>query len=520
MGKETRKAVIVGAGPGGLAAAILLAKSGVKVTVVEKCASVGGRTSTLEQDGFRFDIGPTFFLYPRVLKEIFAAAGYDLDTEVPMKRLDPQYRLVFGAGGELLATPNVAEMEQAIAAISPEDAQRFHHFLTHNRNKLSRFLPFLQSPFESWRDLAKPEMLKLLPLLAPWRSLDTDLQTHFKDERIRLGFSFQSKYLGMSPFRCPSLFSILSFLEYEHGVFHPVGGCGSVTRAMARIAESIGVEILLGEPVERIEIEHGKATGVRTGSRSLAADAVVVNADFAGAMQRMVPNHLRKRWTDERLEKKRFSCSTFMMYLGVDGLYDKVSHHTIFLAKNYRQNLQDIEHIHQLSDDPSFYVQNAGVTDRTLAPKGQSTLYVLLPVTHQTGTIDWARETPRLRELALRQLEKIGITDVERRIRTERIVTPADWESDFGLYKGATFSMAHSLNQMLHLRPHNRFEDIAGMYLVGGGTHPGSGLPVIFESARITSRLLLEDLKLEPQWQNNVQLTTPVESRELFEVAS
>jgi len=234
----------------------------------------------------------------------------------------------------------------------------------------------------------------------------------------------------------------------------------------------------------------------------------------------MVPNHLRKRWTDERLAKKRFSCSTFMMYLGVDGLYDKVSHHTIFLAKDYRQNLHDIEQTHSLSNDPSFYVQNAGVTDATLAPEGQSTLYVLLPVTHQTGSVDWEKETPRLREIALRQLEKIGINDVESRIKTERILTPAGWESEFGLYKGATFSMAHSLDQMLHLRPHNRFEDIEQMYLVGGGTHPGSGLPVIFESARITSRLLLEDLQIEPQWQNNVQRTTPLETNELFEVAS
>ncbi len=519
MGKASRKAVIVGAGPGGLAAAILLAKSGVEVSVVEKCNEVGGRTSTLRKDGFSFDIGPTFFLYPRVLKEIFAAAGYDLDSEVPMKRLDPQYRLVFGAGGELLATPNVVEMERAIAAISPEDARRFHHFLTHNRNKLSKFLPFLQSPFESWRDLAKPGMLKLLPLLAPWRSLDTDLQTHFKDERIRLGFSFQSKYLGMSPFRCPSLFSILSFLEYEHGVFHPIGGCGAVTRAMARIAEEIGVKILLNEPVERVEVEGGKAVGVRTANRYMPADAVVVNADFAGAMKRMVPNHLRKRWTDERLEKKRFSCSTFMMYLGIDGRYDNVSHHTIFLAKDYKQNLQDIEHTHQLSSDPSFYVQNASITDPTLAPAGQSTLYVLLPVTHQTGSVDWKKETPALRKLALRQLEKIGITDVESRIRTERIITPAGWETDFGLYKGATFSMTHSLDQMLHLRPHNRFEDIDQMYLVGGGTHPGSGLPVIFESARITSRLLLEDLQIEPQWQIN-ELPTPIKREQLYEVAS
>ncbi len=500
MQKQPRRAVIVGAGPGGLAAALLLAKSGVQVTVIDKRSQVGGRTSTLEQDGFNFDIGPTFFLYPRVLREIFAAVGYDLDREVPMTRLDPQYRLVFGSGGELLATPNVEKMTEAIAAISPEDAGRFHHFITHNRNKLEKFLPFLQSPFESWRDLAKPEMLKLLPLLAPWKSLDDDLQMHFKDERIRLGFSFQSKYLGMSPFRCPSLFSILSFLEYEHGVFHPTGGCGAVTRAMARIATEMGVEILLDEPVEKVEISGGKATAVRTANRTLQADAVVVNADFAGAMRRLVPDANRKKWTDQKLAGKKYSCSTFMMYLGVKGRYDDISHHTIYLAENYKQNLRDIEQNHVLSDQPSFYVQNASVTDSTLAPEGHSTLYVLLPVTHDTGSVDWAKETPRYRKLAFEQMAKIGLHDVEERVVTERIMTPTGWTEEFDLYKGATFSMAHSLDQMLHLRPHNRFEDVEQMYLVGGGTHPGSGLPVIFESARITSKLLLEDLKIDPQW--------------------
>ncbi len=483
---------------------MLLAKSGVKVTIVEKRDRVGGRTSSWEQDGFKFDVGPTFFLYPRVLKEIFTASGYDLDREVPMTRLDPQYRLVFGAGGELLATPDVAKMEQAIAAISPEDAVRFREFLARNRNKLEKFLPFLQSPFESWRDLAKPSMMKLLPLLAPWRSLDSDLQIHFKDERIRLGFSFQSKYLGMSPFRCPSLFSILSFLEYEHGVYHPTGGCGAITKTMARICREMGVEILLNEPVERVLVEKGKAIGVKTAHHSLPADAVVVNADFAGAMKRMVPNHLRNKWTDEKLAKKQYSCSTFMMYLGIDGSYDDVSHHTIYLADNYRENLRDIEELHQLSGNPSFYVQNASVTDSTLAPGGKSTLYVLLPVTHESANVDWIRETPRYRQLALEQLEKIGITGVERRIRTEKVLTPSGWSTEFDLYKGATFSMAHSLSQMLHLRPHNRFEDIDQMYLVGGGTHPGSGLPVIFESARITSRLLLEDMQIEPQWDAGV----------------
>jgi phytoene desaturase len=247
--------------------------------------------------------------------------------------------------------------------------------------------------------------------------------------------------------------------------------------------------------------EGRKVTGVRTAEETLQADAVVVNADFAQAMQRMVPDRLRKRWTDERIAKKQFSCSTFMMYLGIEGRYDAVKHHTIYLSRDYERNLRDIEQEHRLtSEDPSFYVQNACVTDGTLAPKGMSTLYVLVPVTHEHGNVSWERQEAGFRAMALRQLEKIGITDVERRIRVERRLTPATWNSEFHLHLGATFSMAHSLKQMLHLRPHNRFEDLDGVYLVGGGTHPGSGLPVIFESARITSRLLLEDMELEPKW--------------------
>jgi phytoene desaturase len=515
MMRKTQKVVIVGAGPGGLAAAILLAKSGVEVTVVEKRSTVGGRTSTIEREGFKFDTGPTFFLYPRVLREIFAAAGRDLDAEVPMERLDPQYRLVFGSGGELLATPNLEKMERAIAALCPRDAAGFQRFFDDNRNKLERFLPFLENPFDSWRDLAKLQMLKMLPLLRPWSSLDSDLRKYFSDERIRLGFSFQSKYLGMSPFTCPSLFSILSFLEYEHGVFHPIGGCGAVTQAMARVAQDLGVKILLDEPVDSMIFNGRKATGVKTSSRTLKADAVIVNADFAEAMRRMVPNELRRKWTNERIASKRFSCSTFMMYVGIEGTYD-VAHHTIYLSKNYEQNLRDIERDHVLSEDPSFYVQNACVTDRSLAPKGCSTLYILAPVSHQTANIDWVKEQAGFRKRVIEQLSKAGIDDLEGRIRFEKIISPRDWQNDYALHQGATFSMAHNLRQMLHLRPHNRFEDLDGVYLVGGGTHPGSGLPVIFESARITSRLLLQDMNVQPMWAEEATL----EPAPLYEAAS
>ncbi len=496
-----KRVVIIGAGPGGLASALLLARAGVDVLVLERRHQVGGRTSSIEADGFRFDLGPTFFLFPLALRRIFAAVGRDLDDEVPMVRLDPQYHLIFGAGGDLRATPNIARLEQEVARLDPEDARNLRRFLADNREKLARFQYSLENPFLGWRSvLLNWPLLKMLPLLRPWLSLDRELSRYFRDPRVRLAFSFQAKYLGMSPFNCPSLFSILSFLEYEHGVYHPIGGCAAVTERMAEIAEEMGVEVRLGEEVREVVCRGRRAVGVRTDRGAYDADALVINADFAEAMTRLVPNRLRRRWTDERIATKKFSCSTFMLYLGVEGIYDRLAHHTIYMAKDYERNLREIETEHVLSDDPSLYLQNACVTDPSLAPPGMSTLYVLAPVTHLHPNVDWAKERDRFRGVVLRQLAKLGLPDLEGRIRFEKIVTPADWGRRYAVYRGATFSLAHSLRQMLHLRPHNRFEDLDGVYLVGGGTHPGSGLPVIFESARISTRLLLDDLGIDRAW--------------------
>ncbi len=475
---------------------MLLAKAGLDVTVVEKESRVGGRTSAIEGEGFRFDLGPTFFLYPQILEEIFTEVGYDLHREVPMKKLDPQYRLIFGAGGELRCKSNVDHMVAEIAKLSPVDAPQFRRFMDDNRVKLEKFAPCLQSPFSDFKDLLQLRLLAVLPYLKPWKSLHAELAGYFQDPRLQLAFTFQSKYLGMSPFQCPSLFSILSFLEYEYGVFHPIGGCNALTQGMARVATKLGAKIQLDAPVDEVLFEGRRAVGVRTSSGELRADAVVVNADFGHAMTKLVPNQLRRRWTDETIASKRFSCSTFMLYLGIEGRCDDLAHHNIYMAKDYQRNLDEIENQHVLTEDPSFYVENPCVTDPSMAPAGHSALYVLVPVSHKHPNIDWSRERDRYRKLVLGQLAKIGLADIEARIRFERVVTPVDWESKVGVYRGATFNLAHNLGQMLHLRPRNRFEEFDRMYLVGGGTHPGSGLPVIFESARISSRLLLKDLGL------------------------
>ncbi|MEO1237260.1 MAG: phytoene desaturase family protein, partial [Planctomycetota bacterium] len=516
-----KQVVIVGAGPGGLAAAMLLAKAGVSVTVVERRDRVGGRTSTITTDaGYRFDMGPTFFLYPRILEEVFAMCGRDLHREVEMVRLDPQYHLVFegapnpggggGIAGDIRATPDVTRMQAEIAKLSEADAAAFPKFIEENRRKFDAFTPILQQPWERLTDYVKPSLMAMLPLVRPWASVDGDLGRYFQDERVRLAFSFQSKYLGMSPFKCPSLFTILSYLEYDYGVFHPLGGCAAVSEAMARVAAEMGVDVRLDAEVESMSFAGKTCDGVVVNGERIEADAVVVNADFAQAMTTMVPDAVRSRWTDAKLEKKKYSCSTFMMYLGVDvppeelaerGVNDGgLEHHTIFLAHDYPKNLDEIENRHVLSDNPSVYVQHPGKTDPTMAPPGKSALYVLAPVTHEHERVDWSRDLEPFRRRVFGQLAKLGLDGIEDRVEYEKVLTPRSWRQEMNIYRGATFNLAHNLGQMLHLRPRNRFEDLAGVYLVGGGTHPGSGLPVIYEGARITAKLLLDDLGMNSDW--------------------
>jgi len=499
-----RRVGIIGGGPGGLAAAMLLAKAGLDVTVHEARDVLGGRSATItaptDRGTFRFDTGPTFFLYPRVLQDIFAACGRRLEDEVELIRLDPQYHLVFEDGAELHATGDLTRMAAELARLSPADAAALPRFMEDNRAKLAVFRPILEAAFNGMRDLGRPEVLRGLSKLRPHRSVDRDLAVYFRDKRVRLAFSFQSKYLGMSPFRCPSLFTILSFMEYEYGVYHPRGGTGAVIAAMARVARDLGARIDLGQPVQEILFEGRRAVGLRAGDVERRYDALVINADFAQAMTRLVPDRLRRRWSDRKIARKKFSCSTFMMYLGIEGTLPELAHHTIFLAEDYRRNLHEIE-AGQAPGAPSFYVQNACVTDPALAPPGHSTLYVLVPVGHRVGEgVDWPREQARYRALALQRLERIGLRGIEGRIRFEKVVTPQGWEQDLQVFRGATFNLAHNIRQMLHWRPRNRFEDLDGVYLVGGGTHPGSGLPVIFEGARITSRLLTDDLGIAPNW--------------------
>lgn len=511
--QASKRVAVIGAGPGGLAAAMLLAKEGLKVTIFEKDQCVGGRTKVFTDGKFRFDTGATFFLYPQILQSIFAACELDFNHYISLQRLDPSYRLAYEDGPELRLGSDLECLEREISKLSVEDARQIRRFIEINRRKLADFTPILQRPFNSLLDYLAPKVLKALGHIIPLSSVDQELSRLFKDPRVRLAFSFQTKYLGMSPFRCPNLFTFLSFLEYEFGVWHPIGGCGAVSEGMARAARDLGVEIKLGEPVETINFSGKHATGVRTAQGTLSADAVIVNADFAQSVPKLIPSQLRRRWSDKHISKMKYSCSTFMLYLGVEGTYD-IDHHNIYLSRNYQQNIDEIEGGVVFPSEPSIYVANPGRTDPAFAKDGTSSIYVLVPVGH-CGTIDWKQHKQTYRNTVLARLEMLGLTGLRQRILYERILTPEDWREQFSVYRGATFNLAHGLDQMLYFRPHNRFEDADFVYLVGGGTHPGSGLPVIYESARITANLVLQDLNVPVR----TNMTEPSESHILAELA-
>ncbi len=491
--------IIVGAGPGGLACSLLLAKAGLNVRIIEKSNKVGGRTKLFTKDGYTFDTGPTFFHYPEVVEEIFQAIGLDAHKELELIRLDPNYRLIFGQGGSIDATTDVEDMVRQIDALcGPKDAEGFRRYVKDNRRKLEMSKKCLNTPWKSIFDIISKRAFRVSKVLRPWRSVATDLSKIFKDERMQLAMSFQTKYLGMSPFHAPSLFTILAYLEYEYGIFHPKGGLGKITEKMAAIAEGMGVEICLSEPVEEMVFEGKRVVGVRTSNGIHRSKKVVMNADFASGMKAMVPDKMRRRWSNKKLDKKSYSCSTFMLYLGVNRLYDE-PHHQIYASTEYQQNLQDIVK-HQVTwNDPSLYVQNACISDPELAPDGCSTIYVLVPVSHVHDSIKWDDIKQEYRDLIVSQLPKLGFEDIENHIVSETVVTPDDW-GDRDVYRGAVFNLAHGLDQMLWRRPQNRFEEFEGLYLVGGGTHPGSGLPTIMESGRISSKLICADMGIEPDW--------------------
>ncbi|MDX9975863.1 MAG: phytoene desaturase family protein, partial [FCB group bacterium] len=435
----------------------------------------------------------TFLMLRQVLDEVFHEAGAATDSLMDMRRIEPMYRLQF-ENGYMEPTSDPDRMKDEIRRCFPGRENGYDVFRKREETRFRKLFPCLQKPYHKIRTLLHPDLLMALPHLAMGNTLFDVMKRHFGDDQLALAFTFQSKYLGMSPWDCPGLFAIIPYIEHAFGVYHPIGGLSRISETMADVARSQGAEIHLGTPVKEILTKDRAVCGVELANgERIEADDVIINADFGYAATKLfAPGTLRK-YTPKRLEQMKLSCSTFMLYLGLDKQYD-LPHHTICFANDYRGHLESITGGSELLQDMSFYVRNAGITDPTLAPEGCTALYVLVPAANTRSGLDWAAQRAGYREVVLDAMAKrLGMTDIREHIKAEMVLTPNDWETGYNVYKGATFSLSHSMRQMIYLRPRNKFEELDRCYLVGGGTHPGSGLPTIYESGRIAANLICRE---------------------------
>jgi phytoene desaturase len=493
---KKKTVAIVGAGPGGLAAAMLLAQRGFQVQVFEKQDVIGGRNAEVRLGEYSFDLGPTFLMMKFLLDELFAEGGRKSSDYLDFRKLDPMYALNF-PDKTMLARTRPEEMKAEIEKYFPGEGANLDRFLKRESQRFKKLYPCLQKPYGTVASLVSPTLLAAAPYIAAGRSLYSVLGDYFRSEELRLAFTFQSKYLGMSPWDCPGLFTMIPFTEHAHGVYHVMGGLSRISHALAEVSREENATIHTSAPVARVLLDGRRAIGVELASgEKVHCDDVVINADFGHAMATLFDDKSLGGYAPAKLRKRKFSCSTFMMYLGLDRTYD-TQHHMIVFAQDYKRNIEAISQGRAGSEDMSLYIRNSCVTDPQGAPPGHSALYILAPVANNTSGIDWQEKKQELREYILRILrERTPYGDVVPHIQRELIITPEDWEKKHSVFLGATFSMAHSWSQMLYLRPHNEFEKFSNCYLVGGGTHPGSGLPTIFESARISANLICQKYEI------------------------
>jgi len=486
---KSEKIGIIGAGPGGLSCAMLLAHKGFDVTVLEKASEVGGRSAPINLESFKFDTGPTFLMMKYVLDELFDLCDRKSADYLQFKLLDPMYQLSF-PDFYIQVSSNKERMRNELNRVFPGNEEGLNKFYSREKKKYERIIKNLYKDYSSLASFLSPKLIAALPSFFLGGSIFDNLGNYFKEEKLRICFTFQSKYLGMSPWECPAAFTIIPFVEHEFGIYHVIGGLNQISKAMAQIVKEENGVVITDQKVKKIETSGNKVTGVQLqDGKKLAFDKVIVNADFGYSMNKLFEPGKIKKYSSTKLQKKKFSCSAFMLYLGVDKKY-VAPHHNIVFAENYRRNISDIQE-GRLSEDSSFYVQNASVTDDTLAPDGKSTIYLLVPVPNNRSNIDWNEKAESFKETLLTNVEeRTPLKDLRDHIEIEKTITPKQWEQDYNVYIGSTFNLAHNLSQMLYFRPHNRFEELKNLYLVGGGTHPGSGLPTIYISGIVTAGLI------------------------------
>jgi phytoene desaturase len=484
------RAIVIGSGFGGLAAAIRLGARGYRVTVIEKLDAPGGRAYVHRQDGFTFDAGPTIVTAPFLFEELWTLCGREMSKDVALVPMDPFYRIRFHDGTHFDYSGDQQKMRAQVARFDPDGVEGYERFMRQSAEiyKIG-FEQLGDVPFSSPLDMAR--IAGDLVRLQGYRSVYGLVSQFFADERLRTVFSFHPLLIGGSPFRASAIYCLISHLEQRFGVHFALGGTGSLVSGLVDLIEGQGGELRCNSEVEQILVENGAAKGVRLATgETIRADVVVSNADTAWTYRHLLSANARRRWSDRKIERANYSMGLFLWYFGTRRRYEDVAHHTILLGPRYRELIADIFQRKRLAPDFSLYLHRPTATDPSLAPQGCDAFYVLSPVPNLEGGQDWESLKESYRAGIAQALEDTILPDLSAQIATSRVTTPLDFESRLLAYRGAAFSFEPVLTQSAWFRPHNASEDVRNLFIVGAGTHPGAGLPGVLSSARILDKVV------------------------------
>jgi phytoene desaturase len=483
-------AVVIGAGFGGLAAAVRLGAKGYAVTVVDKLDGPGGRGYVFRQDGFTFDAGPTIITAPFVYEELWTICGKKMSDDVTLKSLDPFYKIRFDDGSVFEATANQDFMRAQIARFEPGDVAGYDRFMKASKEIFDvAYTQLVDVPFHEVSLLLKsaPDLIRL----GGYLSVYTKVAQFFKNENLRIAFSFHPLFIGGNPYSASAYYCLISYLEKTFGVHYAIGGTGALARGMVKLIEGHQNQMRYEAEVAGIMVEDGKACGVKLSSGEvIKADIVVSNAEVGWTYSKLLSDAPRKKWTDKKVAKADYSMSLFVWYFGTDRKFDACDHHTIVLGPRYKGLLDDIFHNKIVAEDFSLYLHRPTANDPSLAPAGCDAFYVLAPVPHLGGGAKWGDMAEDFRKRIEERLEETVLPGLSSSIISSRIMTPQDFQDRLLSTKGAAFGMEPKLLQSAWFRPHNQSEDVKGLYLVGAGTHPGAGLPSVVSSAKVIDRLI------------------------------
>ena len=493
---KTKNVIIIGAGIGGITAAIHLAKHGLQVTVVEKNDRPGGRCDRLSREGHHFDTGPTLLIMPLLYEKEFSALGTSLHDVLDLQRVDPTYHLVFDDGSRLALTSDMKSLQEQLEAFEPGSFQSALRYLEEGRRHYHLGLEKLVYPdFRKASDFFKPANLPLLHQVKPLVKHYANMSNYFADPRLKAAFTFQDVYMGLSPFEAPATFSMMPYTELAHGVFYPKGGMYQVVEALMPLAREAGVEFAFDTEVKRIDVIGRRTYGVVLDGHRMEADAILANADLPYVCQNLLPPNGQVK----KLARKRYSCSVISFFWGVDKPYKSLAPHTLFLADDYHENFESIIQELSLPANPSLYVHAPARLDPSMAPDGQDTIIGIVPVGHmsENGEQDWAALRDQARQEVFRRLRTLGIHDLEEHIKFEVNFTPPSWRKRYNLVKGSTHGLCHNLTQLGYFRPDYQHPQYHNLYFVGASTRPGTGIPSAMVSGRQSAQRIMDDLTLQ-----------------------